>query len=143
MKSLLCSYSCLVTHNHLCLAQYSISTYFKNTSSAKNISVRAGWLHQSGCAPSEPSETPRWRITPRPTSILLIALPIAIRSPFRHYFSLCRSPILNKHSGVVANCDHMSQWVHWVHVCVGIGMGDAAKISPRVPSTLSSRSKRK
>jgi len=28
--------------------------------SAKHISVRAEWLRQSGCAPSEPSETPRW-----------------------------------------------------------------------------------
>jgi hypothetical protein len=34
-------------------------------SSAKNNSVRAEWLRQSGHASSEPSETPRWRITPR------------------------------------------------------------------------------
>jgi hypothetical protein len=32
--------------------------------SAKDISVRAEWLLQSGCAPSEPSETLQWRITP-------------------------------------------------------------------------------
>jgi len=108
--------------------------------SAKNISVRAEWLRQSGRAPSEPSETPRWRITPRPVSIPRVALHIALRSPFGRFLSLCRSPILNKHSGVVANCDHMSEWVHWVHVCIGIAMGDAAKISPPVPSTLSSRS---
>jgi len=113
----------------------------KGTSaSPKNISVRAEWLRQSGRTPSEPSETPRWRITPRPASIPRIALHIALRSPFRHVFLLCRSPILNKHSGIGANCDHTSQWVHWVHVCMGIAMGDAAKISPRVPSTLRSRS---
>jgi hypothetical protein len=37
--------------------------------SAKKYSVRAEWLRQSGRAPPEPSETPRWRITPRPASI--------------------------------------------------------------------------
>jgi hypothetical protein len=40
----------------------------------------------------------------------------------------------------VANCDHTSKWVHWVHACIGIAMGDAAKISPHVPSTSSLRS---
>jgi len=70
-----------------------------------------------------------------------VALHIALRSLFRRFFSLCRSPNLNKHSGVVANCDHTSECVHWVHACIGITMQcDAAKISPRVPSTLSSRS---
>jgi len=108
--------------------------------SAKNISVRAEWLRQSGRAPSELSETPCWRITPRPVSIPRVALHIALRSPFRRFFLLCPSPILNKHSGFGANCDHTSEWVHWVHACIGIAMGDAAKISTRVPSTLSSRS---
>jgi len=70
-----------------------------------------------------------------------VALHIALRPLFRRFFSLCRSPNLNKHSGVVANCDHTSECVHWVHACIGITMQcDAAKISPRVPSTLSSRS---
>jgi hypothetical protein len=40
----------------------------------------------------------------------------------RRFFSLCRSPIVDKHSGVVANCDHTSEWVHWVHACIGIAM---------------------
>jgi len=88
----------------------------------KNISVRAEWLRQSGCAPSEPSETPRWQITPRPASMPRVALHIALRSLFCCFFSLCRSPILNKQSGVVANCDHTSEWVHWVHPCIGIAM---------------------
>jgi hypothetical protein len=26
------------------------------------------------------------------------------------------------YSGVVANCDHMSEWVHWVRACIGIAM---------------------
>jgi len=90
--------------------------------SAKNISVRAEWLSQSGHAPSEPSETPQWRIIPRPASITRVTLHITLRSLFRPFFSLCRSPILNKHSGVVANCDHTSEWVHWVHACIGIAM---------------------
>ena len=112
----------------------------ENGASAKNISVRSEWLRQNGRAPSEPPEPPRWRITPRPASTPRVALHIALRWPFRHFFSLCRSPILNKHCGVVANCDHTSEWVHWVHVCIRIAMGDAVKISPRVPSTSSSGS---
>jgi len=111
-----------------------------SSTSAKNISVRAEWLRQSGRAPSEPSETLRWRITPRLASILRVALHIVLRSPFRHFFLLCWSPILNKHCGVVANCDHTLEWVHWVHACIVIAMGDTGKISPHVPSTLSSRS---
>jgi len=91
-------------------------------SSAKNISVRVEWLRQSGHVPSEPSETPRWRITPRPASIPCVTLHITLRSLFRRFVSLCRSPVVNKHSGVVGNCDHMSEWVHWVHACIGIAM---------------------
>jgi len=90
--------------------------------SAKNISVWADWLRQSGCAPSEPSATPRWRITPRLASIPRVELHIALRSPFCRFFLLCRSPILNKHSGVVANCDHTSEWVHCIHACIRIAM---------------------
>jgi hypothetical protein len=91
-------------------------------SSAKNISVWADWLRQSGRAPSEPSETPRWRITPRPASIPRVELHIALRSLFRRFFSLCWPPTLNKHPGVLANCDHTSDWVHCVHACIGIAM---------------------
>jgi len=31
-------------------------------------------------------------------------------------------PSSNQNSGVVANCDHTSDWVHWVHACIGIAM---------------------
>jgi hypothetical protein len=89
-------------------------------SSAKNISIWADWQRQSERAPSEASETPRRRNIPRPASIPLIELHITVRSPFRRFFSLSQSPILNKHSGVVANCDHTSEWVHCVHACIGI-----------------------
>ena len=104
--------------------------------SAKNISVRAEWLCQSGRAPSQQSETPRWRITPCPRSIPLIALHIALWSLFHWFFSLCRSRFWNTHSGVVANCDHTSEWVHWVCACIGDcnARCDTAKITPRVPS---------
>jgi len=95
---------------------------WRSTSSAKNISVRAEWLRPSGRAPSEPSETSRWRVTPRPASIPRVALHIALRSLFHHCFLLCRSPIINERTGVVANCDHTSEWVHWVHACIGIAM---------------------
>jgi len=83
-------------------------------SSAKDISVRAEWLRQSGRAPSEPSETPRWQTTPRPAPIGRVALHIALRSRFRHFISLCRYHIVHDHHGVVANCDHASEWVHCV-----------------------------
>jgi len=86
----------------------------KEVSSAKNISIRAEWLRQSGRAPSEPSETPLWQTTPRPAPIGRVALHIALRSRFRRFVSLCRYPIVNVHRGVVANCDHTSEWVHWV-----------------------------
>ena len=71
-----------------------------HTTSAKNISVRAEWLRQSGRAPSEPLETPQWRIAPHSASIPRVALHIALRSLFYCFFSLCQSHILNDHSGV-------------------------------------------
>ena len=90
--------------------------------SAKNSSVRAEWLRQSGHAQSQPSETPRWRITPRPVSTPRVGLHIALQSLFHRFFLLRRSPIGNEHSGVGANCDYLSEWVHWVQACIGIAM---------------------
>jgi hypothetical protein len=98
-----------------------INKCFPSTS-AKNISVWADWLCQSGRAPSGPSETPQWRIPSRLASEPRVKLHITLRSPFRHFLSLCRSPTLNKHSGIVANCEHTSEWVHCVHACIGIAM---------------------
>ena len=92
------------------------------TSSAKDISVWAEWLCKSGRALWEPSEPPQWRITPCPASIPLVALHIALRSLFHQFFSFCRCSISNEHSGLVANCDRMSAWVHWVRACIGIAM---------------------
>jgi len=54
------------------------SEYKNSGASAKNISVRAEWLRQTGRAPSEPSETPRWRITPCPASIQRVVFHIAL-----------------------------------------------------------------
>jgi len=84
------------------------------TQSAKNISVRAEWLRQSGHAPSEPSETPRWQTTPCQARIGHVTLHIAIRLRFRRVVWLCRYPFVNDHRGVVANCDHTLELVHWV-----------------------------
>jgi hypothetical protein len=95
---------------------------FEVVTSAKKYSLRAQWLHQSGRPPSEPSETPQWRITPRPASIQPVALYIALRLLFHCLFAFCQSPILNDHSGVVANCDNTSEWVHWVRASIGIAM---------------------
>jgi len=135
---MICMQLCMLdTIHHCAFNKLEIKLPNACLSSAKNISVRAEWLRQSGRAPSEPSETPRRRITPLPAWILCVGLHIALRSLFRRFFSLCQSPIVHKHSGVEANCDHTSEWVHWVHACIGIA---AAKISPHVLSTLSSRS---
>jgi len=37
-------------------------------------------------------------------------------------FAFCWSPICNNCSGVVANSDNKSEWVHWVRYCFGIAM---------------------
>jgi hypothetical protein len=78
--------------------------------SVKNISIRAEWLRQSGRAPSEPWDTPRWRITLRPASIQCVAFHIALWSLFHSFFSFCRSPILNDHSGVVVTVSIRQNW---------------------------------
>jgi len=94
----------------------------QKATSAKNISVQVEWLRQSGRGPSGPSETSRWQLTPRPVPIRRVVLHIALSLWFHRLFSFCQPPILNKHSGVVANCDHTSEWVYWVRACIGIAM---------------------
>ena len=90
--------------------------------SAINISVEAEWLHTSLHTQSEVLETPHGRITPPLAAIPCVALHITFRTPFGYFFSLCRYSILNKHSGIVANCDHTLELVHWVYACIGIAM---------------------
>jgi len=107
------------THT-LCVPTFQWQT--NNRISAKKYSVRAEWLRRSGRTPSEPSETPWWRITLRPASIQCVTFYITLRSLFHCFFVFCRSPILNDHSGIVANCDYTSAWVHWVHPCIGIAI---------------------
>ena len=89
----------------------SNEAYLDEVSSAKNIFVQAEWLHQSGRAMSQLSETPRWQMTPCPAPIPRVPLHIALRSQFRSFSSLCRYPNVNEHCGLVANCDHTSEWV--------------------------------
>ena len=86
---------------------------------------------------SEPSETSRWRLNPRPAKIRHVTLHIALPSQFHRFVSLCRFSILNRHSGVEGQL--------WPYVGMGSlgtrlhqdcnAMGDTAKTSPRVPST--------
>jgi len=45
-------------------------------------------------------------------------LHIALQSECYHFFSLCRSPVLNVHSGIVAKSDHTSEWVYWICACI-------------------------
>jgi len=96
---------------------YSITaniTSFLSTS-AKDNSVQVGHLRQGGRAQSELSGTPRWQITTCPARIPRFVLHIALQSWFHCLFSLCWYRIVKWHCGVVANCDHMSEWVRWVH----------------------------
>ena len=86
---------------------------FQSIASAKNISIWAEWLRQSGRAQSERSEPRWWQTTPRPGPKRRVALHIALQSQFRHFHRLCRYLIVNENCGVVAHCDHMSEWVHW------------------------------
>lgn len=41
---------------------------------------------------------------------------------FHYTLMHCRSPILNTLPGVVANCDDVLEWVHWVNASIGIAM---------------------
>jgi len=102
-------------HQHSTSPHVTSKGTFSERASATNIPVRVEWLRQGGRAPSEVSERPRWQSTPRPARIRCIALHIAFQSQFRRLFSLCRYLIVNEHCGVVANCDHPSEWVHWVN----------------------------
>ena len=86
------------------------------------ISVRAEWLLQSWRTPSEESETPRWQNTACLALVSHIGLHNALGAWFHLFFSLGQSSISYEHSAVVANCDQMSEWVHWVHYCIGIAM---------------------
>ena len=87
------------------------------------VLISKKYFRPGAMAPSEPSETPSWRFTPRPASIQRVTFHITIWSLFHRSFSFCRFPFLNDHAGVVANCDHTSEWVHWVRACIGIPMG--------------------
>jgi len=88
----------------------------------KKISVWVEWLHLSESTLSEPSETVWWRLTLRLGSKQSIALNIALWSQFYCFFSLCCTPISKEQFGVVANCDHTSELVHWVRTSTGIVM---------------------
>jgi len=60
-----------------------------------------------------------------PTTLVLIprvTLHINLHSQFPRFFSLCCSPIVHVHSGIVANCDYTSEWVHCVRAWIGIAM---------------------
>jgi hypothetical protein len=46
-----------------------------------------------------------------------------MQSLFHNCFLLCQSPMLNEHSGAMAKCEQMSEWIHWVLACIGIAVG--------------------
>ena len=92
------------------LLDYIIQGHDVPASVRKN-SVQAEWLRQGARTLSELSQSPRWQITLRPAPIPSVALHISLRSQFCRFFSLCRYSIVNKHCGIVANCDHMSEWI--------------------------------
>lgn len=115
---------------------YSMYTDLTNAW-AKDISVRAEWLCQSGCAPSEPFETSRWGMTVCSPSRPHIVLYSTLRLLVHHSFLFCQSSVWNHHSGGCAIGDHTSGWVQLgrrSHQSWNV-MGDTAKISHRIPST--------
>jgi len=113
------THSTVKQHNFLDTYKLSNTTCARHTTSAKNIWIQVKWLRQSGCALSKPSETLRWRNTPHPASIPLIALHLALRLQFHHLFSLSQVPIFSEHSGIMAICDNTLEWVHWVRTAIG------------------------
>jgi len=90
--------------------------------SAKNISVQADLLSQTGCTPSAPSETTWWRISRHVVSMPRVILHFTLQSRLHQFFSLCQSPILKEHSGIGANRNLMFDWDYWVHACIRISM---------------------
>jgi hypothetical protein len=88
----------------------------KTFPSRRNGCVRADELRESH------QRHPGGGLLHASASIPCVALHIALWSPFLPFFLLCQSSILNTHSGVVANCDHRLEWVHWIHACIGIAM---------------------
>ena len=113
--------------------------------SATNISVRAELLRQSGCTASEPSETTRWQITPRPASIPCVALHMAMWLLFcRYVLALSVSCFKQR----VWRCDQLWPYVGTVSLGTRLhwdcnALGDAVTKSPRSPPTLNSRSIRR
>lgn len=85
-------------------------------------SVQAEWLHRSGHSLSEPSEIHWLGITALPASLQTLALHVALRSLFHHFFQFCKSSSSNYESGVVANCDYTAEWDHGVWDSIGIAM---------------------
>jgi len=88
----------------------------KNILSERNGSVGVDVLCQSH------ERQTWWRITPRPASEPRFESHIALWTQLPCEFLLCPSPILNEHSGVVANCDYISEWVDSLRACIEIAM---------------------
>ena len=100
----------------------SFSLLLQWSASRRRISFWAEWLRRSRRSLLQLSITPWWRNAPPPALMGHFAWHMALRSPFHPSFSLGVSSILNKHSAVVANCDHPSELVHWVHPCIRIAL---------------------
>jgi len=108
----------------------SVAVSLQRNIMIKKNSVRAECLLWSRRGPSEPSETSKWQLTPCEALLPHITLHIALPLRFTHLFSLTQCPVLNQYSSIVANWNHMSEWVHWVRACIGIAIG---WVTPRKP----------
>jgi len=80
------------------------------------------WLHHRGHTPSDPSETPQWWFTHCLAWIPCIIFHINRQLHIHCMFLLCWVQYLNVHSSIVANCDHMLEWINGVPACIGITM---------------------
>ena len=92
-----------------------------------------------GMAPSERTRSVR---AVRDTTVVdYSASHITLLSPFHHFFSPCWSHILHKHSGVWPTVTIRRNGLIGYTIASGLQcIDEAAKISPCVPSTLTSRS---
>jgi hypothetical protein len=101
------------------ICQYHIQ---RTMSSVKKKSLRPQGLCQSVCARADLSETYRWRSMQHLAPVKHVALHSALWSLLHLFILVSQSPSSNDHSGVVANCDHRSECVHWVCTFIGIEM---------------------
>jgi len=91
----------LISKKHFCLGGMSASEWMRSVRAVRDTSVV------------------EYSVSGINTTHRIVHHPLRAVSPFHLTLSVS---YLKEHSGVVANCDHSSEWVHLVHACIGIAM---------------------